>query len=156
MDKMRTTLLTLVKDGKILLSQKKRGFGAGILNGVGGKIEKGETPVQSLVREAKEEIGITVKNPQDMGMLVFDEIVKGKRQLVEMYLFYAEDYDGEIIESDEVGNSKWFDINEIPYDKMFEDDEYWLHLVLSGKRVKGTFVYDDDFKIVSANCEVIE
>ncbi len=53
-----TTLLFLLKDNHILLAMKKRGFGAGRWNGVGGKIEAGETIVQAAVRECFEEIGV--------------------------------------------------------------------------------------------------
>lgn len=37
---METTLCLLKKENSILLAMKKRGFGAGKYNGVGGKIEK--------------------------------------------------------------------------------------------------------------------
>jgi 8-oxo-dGTP diphosphatase len=61
-----TTLLFLVKkqDNKIselLFAMKKRGFGAGRWNGVGGKLSEGETIVQAVVRETKEEIGVDVQ-----------------------------------------------------------------------------------------------
>jgi 8-oxo-dGTP diphosphatase/8-oxo-dGTP diphosphatase/2-hydroxy-dATP diphosphatase len=40
MEKMQTTLLLGLKDNKLLLAMKKRGFGAGKYNGVGGKLGK--------------------------------------------------------------------------------------------------------------------
>jgi len=49
-----------VKDGKVLLIYKKRGLGEGLYNGVGGKVEDGESPEEAIVREAEEEIGIKV------------------------------------------------------------------------------------------------
>ena len=58
MKTINTTLLLVIKDGKILLAQKKRGFGEGKFNGVGGKAEEGETIEQTMLRETKEEIGI--------------------------------------------------------------------------------------------------
>lgn len=56
---IRRTLLFLIKDDHVLLAMKKRGFGAGNWNGVGGKIEAGESIEQALVRECQEEIGVT-------------------------------------------------------------------------------------------------
>jgi len=56
---MELTLLFLIKDDQILLAMKKRGFGAGRFNGVGGKVEPGETIEQALIRESQEEINVT-------------------------------------------------------------------------------------------------
>ena len=56
----RTTLCLLIKDNKILLPIKKRGFGKGKNNGVGGKLEDGETELEAMIRETKEEIGVDV------------------------------------------------------------------------------------------------
>src|SRR3989344_2677464 len=55
-----TTLCLLVKEDKILLAMKKRGFGAGKLNGVGGKVKNGETIEIAAIRETGEEKGGTV------------------------------------------------------------------------------------------------
>ncbi len=49
----RRTLLFLRKNNHILLAMKKRGFGADRWNGVGGKLEPGETIEQALVRECQ-------------------------------------------------------------------------------------------------------
>ena len=60
-----TTLVFLVKKDStmitdICLAMKKRGFGAGRYNGVGGKVEKGESIEDAARRETKEEIGVEV------------------------------------------------------------------------------------------------
>ena len=58
---METTLCLLKKDNSILLAMKKRGFGSGKYNGIGGKIEKGETPDEAMIRETKEEIKVAFR-----------------------------------------------------------------------------------------------
>ena len=58
METLETTLCLLRKENKILLAMKKRGFGTGKYNGVGGKIENGETLNEAMIRETKEEIGV--------------------------------------------------------------------------------------------------
>ncbi len=57
--KERGTLCFVLREGKILLIEKKRRLGAGKVNGPGGRIEPGETPEQAAIRETQEEIGIT-------------------------------------------------------------------------------------------------
>ncbi len=59
MNKLETTLCLLKKDNQILLALKKRGFGEGKYNGIGGKIEENETPEFAMIRETEEEINIT-------------------------------------------------------------------------------------------------
>ena len=61
---LRATLLFIVRDGEILLIRKKRGLGAGKINGPGGKIDPGETARQCAVREVEEELLITATDPQ--------------------------------------------------------------------------------------------
>ena len=67
----QTTLCFLTKDKKVLLAMKKRGFGNGRWNGVGGKLNAGETIRQAAIREAKEEIGVTVWQMEKVAVLDF-------------------------------------------------------------------------------------
>ena len=88
MKELYTTLLHVIKDGKILLAEKKRGFGQGLLNGVGGKVEPDETIEEAMIREAKEEIGIIPINYKKRGLLVFEEFFKGEqtKETIHIYL----------------------------------------------------------------------
>jgi 8-oxo-dGTP diphosphatase len=65
------TLLFVVRDGEILLIRKKRGLGAGKINGPGGRIEPGETALDAAVRETREELGIEALSPELRGELHF-------------------------------------------------------------------------------------
>ena len=47
---------------------KKRGFGSGKYNGIGGKIEKGEIPDEAMIRETKEEIKVTPIKYEKVGI----------------------------------------------------------------------------------------
>lgn len=155
MKKLITTLLIIKKENKILLANKKRGFGEGKLNGVGGKLQPNETVEQAMIRETIEEIGVTPTVYKHMAIINFDEIVKGERCDVEMNIFLATKYDGTPVESEEMCPS-WFDIDNIPFDRMFADDYFWLPEILKGNKVKGDFVYDENFNITSKHIEIVE
>ena len=145
---LETTLCLLKKDNKILLAMKKRGFGEGKYNGVGGKLEEGETPEQAMIRETKEEILVTPTKYEKVGFLEFDEYYKGKKGRIAFHLYIATEWIGEPSESDEM-IPKWFDINEIPYDNMFPDDKYWLPYILDGKKIKAYFDFDEEWNLIS-------
>lgn len=155
MEKLITTLLLIVKDEKILLARKKRGFGEGKLNGVGGKKQEDETIDETMVRETVEEIGVVPKDFVKMAIVDFDEFVKGKRSDVEMHIYIASEFEGEIKESEEMC-PEWFNLNEIPYNQMFADDSFWLPEILKGNKMTGKFVYDESFNILSYTLKVVE
>ena len=50
------TLMFVIRNDEVLLIRKKRGLGAGKMNGPGGRIEQGETPLQCAIRETEEEL----------------------------------------------------------------------------------------------------
>lgn len=147
LDKLETTLLLLKRNDEILLAMKKRGFGIGKYNGIGGKIEKGETAEAAMIREAQEEILVTPTKYDKVGVVEFIEFYKGKKQNVAFHLFIATKWNGEPQESEEM-NPKWFKINEIPYNQMFEDDRYWLPMILEGKKINAFFEFDENWKLL--------
>lgn len=152
MGKMETTLCLLRKDDKILLAKKKRGFGEGKYNGVGGKLEPGETPEEAMIRETREEINVTPTKYEKIGTVEFDEYFKGEPVNLEFHLYVAYEWEGEPTESEEMA-PKWFNVDEIPYDEMFRDDTYWLPLVLEGKKIKAYFKFDKEWNILEKKIE---
>jgi len=147
MEKLRdATLLFLIKRSRgeitdICLAMKKRGFGVGRWNGVGGKVgdERKETISEAAVREAKEEIGVDVVDFYKVGQLIF-YFPHNPAWDQEVHVFFAEKWRGDPSESDEM-NPGWFLVPEIPYRSMWPDDEFWLPKVLSGNLLKATFKF---------------
>lgn len=140
--------LTLFMDGnKILLGEKKRGFAKGTLNGIGGKQDPGETIEQAMIRECQEEIGATPTRFEQVGKIDFDLWYKGEHALMEMFIYNCYEFVGEIKETEEI-LPRWYDINNVPFDKMLPDDKLWLPQVLQGNNVKGTVKLDKDMKML--------
>ena len=136
------TLLYIIKDGKILLIEKKRGLGKGLYNGVGGKVEKGETPIQAAIRECKEEIGVEPKNVKWRGVI---EFINDGSVYSYVHVFIADDFNGEIRETDEA-KPEWFPLDRIPYDRMWEDDKTWLPVILKEKKmIYASFEFVDNW-----------
>ena len=82
--KINTTLVLILKNDKILLGEKKRGFAKGTINGIGGKPDPGETIEQAMIRETQEEIGVTPLSYELIGKINFNVWYKGEH--VNMFL----------------------------------------------------------------------
>ena len=134
------TLLFVVRDGQILLIRKKRGLGAGKINGPGGRIEPGESSLDAAVRETREELGIEVLSPELRGELHF-QFVDGYS--LHCSVFVAENFVGEPIETSEA-IPLWTPLNAIPYEEMWADDVCWLPDVLAGWKVRGFFFFEKE------------
>ncbi len=148
MKKFVTTLLLLRKDNQILLAMKKRGFGEGLYNGVGGKLEEGETPDMAMLRETKEEIDIVPTKYEKVAIMEFNEYVKGEKANLIFHLYIATEWDKEPSETEEM-KPKWFDIDKIPYNQMFPDDKYWMPFILEGRKIKGFFEFDEKWNLLT-------
>lgn len=131
---------------EILLGYKKRGFGKYMYNGFGGKVEDGESHLQAALRELEEEAGIRAPL-QHAGSLLF--MNEGADAAFQIEIYRADEYIGDITETEEM-RPQWFSIGgagsgcdtDIPYDQMWDDDRYWLPLLLA----KQPFVGRADFK----------
>ena len=79
-----TTLLLILNDNQILLAEKKRGFGIGKFNGIGGKVEKDETIEEAMIRETQEEIGVTPTDFNRVATITFDEWANDEENTLKM------------------------------------------------------------------------
>ncbi|EKD53219.1 MAG: NUDIX hydrolase [uncultured bacterium] len=153
----QVTITLLLRENQILLAMKKRGFGAGKWNGVGGKANDGEDVVDAAIRETHEEIGVIPNNLELVGTInfyhPFNADGKGFNQQVNVYL--SRDWDGEPVETDEM-NPQWFEIDEIPYKEMWWDDEIWFPIILKGSKVKASFMFDENEKIIDQIIEEVQ
>ena len=118
----------LIKNNKILLGLKNRNFGAGLYNGFGGKVEYNESILEAAQREFKEEAGITMIDPVNIGVINFHD--NSETRIV--HIFRAEKYKGHITSSEEM-SPRWFDINDIPFDNMHPDNKLWLNNIFQEK-----------------------
>lgn len=122
---MHRPVVTLIiyKDGKILL-QKRSDNGKWAIHG--GGMELGETYLDTLNREVKEELGVVPKDPKLMGIFsgekLFHTYEKSKDQVYVLnHVFICSEFEGSFDFVDkEVENMKWFDIKNLPQEEIFE------------------------------------
>jgi 8-oxo-dGTP diphosphatase len=138
--RQRANLLFVLRGDEILLIRKKRGFGAGKINGPGGKIDPGETALESALRETHEELGILPLGAEQRGELHF-QFRDGFS--LHCLVFVAYHFDGEPEETDEA-IPLWTPLDAIPYGEMWADDRYWLPLLIRGESFIGYFEFDGE------------
>jgi 8-oxo-dGTP pyrophosphatase MutT (NUDIX family) len=142
-----TTLVLLIKKSEgriseICLAMKKRGLGVDKWNGVGGKLEDGETIEAAAIRETREEINVTIEKLDKVAELSFyHKENEAWNQIVNV--FFVEEFEGEPEETEEM-RPQWFKVSDIPYSSMWPDDAVWMPEVLEGKRVKGSFWFEGE------------
>jgi 8-oxo-dGTP diphosphatase len=134
------TLLFVQRGDELLFIRKKRGLGAGKINGPGGRLEPGETPAQAAVREVQEELRVTPLGIEERGTLFF-QFTDG--YTLKAHVFIAQDHEGTPTETDKAA-PLWFRRDALPFDEMWADDRLWLPLLLAGKRFCGRFVFRGD------------
>lgn len=140
---MRANLVFLTRGEEVLLIHKKTGLGAGKINGPGGKLESGETPVEAARREVKEELHLTVGELEERGVLHFDFVDGLKLHCV---VFHGNEFEGEPTETREA-KPEWFPVADLPLDRMWADDRHWLPEMLRGKKFQAWFRFDGEMML---------
>ncbi|MCM1135996.1 MAG: 8-oxo-dGTP diphosphatase [Clostridium sp.] len=133
-----TTLCYIEKDNKYLMLHrvsKKNDINKDKWIGVGGHFEKGESPEECLLREVKEETGLTLTSYQFRGLVTFcleekpESNHPSENHLVEyMCLYTADGFAGELKECDE-GRLEWVEKDKLDSLNLWEGDYLFLDLL---------------------------
>lgn len=132
-----TVLCLIHKDGCYLLQNRVKADWKGYTL-PGGHVEKGESIVDAVVREMKEETGLTVFNPHLCGVKQFP--IENGRYLV--FLFETEKYEGKLVDSDE-GAVCWINEKELQNVNLVEDFEDLIDVMLDKELNEFQYVIDD-------------
>lgn len=140
-------LCYITKNNRVLLGYKKRGFGVDRWNGYGGKVKPDESIESALVRELREESGLSVheKNLKKVAVIdfYFTNAPPGKDWDQTVHVYMVDVWEGQPVETEEM-RPQWFDFDKVPIHQMWADDPYWLPLVLEGKKIRAEFTFGQD------------
>jgi len=137
------TLCYLKHTGKTLMIhriKKADDMHHGKWNGLGGKFEPGETPEECVIREVREESGLTILDPTLKGFLTFPLFSKNEDWYA--FVFVATQFEGELIDSNE-GELAWIDDDKLLSLPLWEGDLMFLPYLDGEGIFSGKFVYQD-------------
>ena len=132
MNDMQTTLCYIEKDDKYLMLhrvKKENDLNHDKWVGVGGKFEPDETPEECMLREVREETGLTLTKYQFRAILTF---LSDEWETEYIHLYTASEFTGTLLECDE-GNLEWIPKSEIDKLKLWEGDKIFFKLLRETK-----------------------
>jgi 8-oxo-dGTP diphosphatase len=135
------TLCYLRKDGRTLMIHRVKKAGdihAGKWNGLGGKLEPGETPEECAAREIREESGLIARRLELKGVLSFPGFANDEDWYA--FVFVVPEFEGQISESQE-GYLQWIESTEIYNLNLWEGDRVFLPWLDQPGLFSGKFVY---------------
>ncbi len=137
------TLCYLESKGKTLMihrNKKEHDTQGGMWNWLGGKLEQGEDPERCVIREFREESGLTIVNPKLKGMITFPG--GGGQEDWYIFIFLAKKFRGVLTESDE-GELQWVDEKLWPGLNIFAGDKIFMQYIHKKGFFSGRFEYKD-------------
>ena len=137
------TLCYVRRDNKTLMVhriKKENDMHQGKWNGLGGKLEPGETPEECAIREIREESGLEVKHLVLKGLLTFPLFAKNEDWYA--FVYVVDQVEGDLIESPE-GILEWVDNDKILELNLWEGDHIFLPWLERSGFFSAKFVYDN-------------
>ena len=123
-----TTLCYIIKDGKALMlhrTKKEKDINKDKYIGVGGHIECGESPEECILREVKEETGLTMNSFALRGIITF--VLDDVHEYA--FLYTCDDFSGELVKDCNEGDLVWVPFDEITSLPLWEGDKIFLKLL---------------------------
>lgn len=142
-EQVELTVLCLIhnEDSYLLQDRVKKDWRGYTLPG--GHIEPGESIVDAVVREMKEETGFMIKSPRLCGVKQFP--IEGGRYIV--FLFETDQFEGKVVDSDE-GKVHWVKVSELLNVNLVDDFDELIEVMLSDTLTEFQYIVENDEWII--------
>lgn len=139
---LNATVCYLKKENKVLMLKYNQKWGQ-VYSPPGGKFESGESPLDCIIREFKEETGLTLINPRLQGLSYWKDSKEGI-----IFVFTAREYEGVLTEGEE-GKLEWIKLEELSSINQFEQNKIFTPYLFKDELFEGKFLLNE-------KCEVLK
>ena len=154
---INTVLVFLIRKDKdknleVCLGKRKTKYAHGMWNAPGGKVRSGEDILDAAVREVKEETGLEISKKclKKRAKIFYNESTGN----CIVNAFVCENWKGKLTETKEIA-ARWLDIDEIPYENMWENDKLWWPSIFAGKSIKGEIWHDENNHVIKSKLKEV-
>lgn len=145
---LSSTACYLKKDDQVLMIKYNKKWNH-VYAPPGGKFESGETPSDCIIREFKEETGLTLINPRLQGLSCWKDSYEGV-----IYIFVCTEFEGELEESEE-GRLEWINISDLPNINQFDQNKKFTSYLFKDEIFEGKFKLDNNCKVIDYEIRTI-
>ena len=140
--KLATLCYVMDNDKTLMLlrNKKENDYHEGKWNGLGGKLEQGETPEECAVREVYEESGLKVTDPIMKGLITFP-LFDGVDDWY-VFVFTFKKFSGNLIDSPE-GHLEWIQNNKLIDLNLWDGDKHFIPWLFENKFFSAKFIYEN-------------
>lgn len=141
---MNSTICYIEKEGKYLMlhrTKKQNDINKEKWLGIGGKFEDKESPEECIIREVKEETGLTLNSVKLRGILTFINTICETEYI---FVFTSNDFTGNLIECNE-GDLQWVEKDKVTSLNLWEGDKIFIEKIQEeGPFFTIKYIYEED------------
>lgn len=139
---LNATVCYLKKDNRVLMIKFSKKWGH-VYAPPGGKFESGESPLDCIIREFREETGLTLITPKLQGISYWHDSAEGI-----IFVYIADKFEGELVTASSEGNLEWINVDDLSSIKQFDQNEKFTPFLFKDELFEGKFLLDDKCKVV--------
>lgn len=139
---LNSTACYLKKDNKVLMIKFTKKWGL-VYAPPGGKFEKGESPLDCIIREFYEETGLTLVNPKLQGMSYWKDKDEGI-----IFVYTAEDFEGDLATVSEEGILEWIRLEDLAEIPQFDQNKIFTPYLFKDELFESKSLLDSNARVL--------